>query len=100
MKIPAALVFLGVVLLILGAIHAYIYISFVTFLEITSPAARKTLAAALGLLGVSLILSSMSVRMFPGTVSQAYYAISAVWFGAALFLVLASTPVWPLRSTT
>jgi predicted MPP superfamily phosphohydrolase len=94
MKIPAALSFLGMVLIILAVIHAYLNISFVTFFGITSPAARKILAATLGLLAVSFILSSVSVRVFPGAASQVYYAIAAVWFGAALCLVLASTPVW------
>jgi predicted MPP superfamily phosphohydrolase len=98
MKIPAVLSFLGIVLLILGVIHAYLNLSFVTFLEITSPAARKILAAVLGLLAVSFVLSTVSVRMFPGAVSQVYYGVSALWFGAALYLALASIPVWPVAA--
>jgi predicted MPP superfamily phosphohydrolase len=98
MKIPAVLSFLGILLLILAVIHAYLHLSFVTFLGITSPAARKTLAALLGVLAVSFVLSSVSVRVFPGAVSRIYYAIAATWFGAALYLVLASTAVWPVAA--
>ncbi len=98
MKIPAALSFLGIVFIILAVIHAYLNISFVTFFGITSPAARKTLGLTLGLLAVSFILSSVSVRIFPGAASQFYYAIAAVWFGTALCLVLASTPVWAVAA--
>jgi len=100
MNTPATVFFFGAMLLIQGVVHAYLYISFVTFLDITSPAARKTLAATLGLLAVSFILSSVSVRLFPGSVSQVYYTISAVWLGAALFLVLASTLVWPIAAAS
>lgn len=96
MKIPGVLSFLGMVLLILAVIHAYLNISFVTFLGITSPTARKALGLTLGLLAVSFVLSSVSVRIFPGAASHIFYAISAIWFGAALYLVLASTAVWPV----
>jgi predicted MPP superfamily phosphohydrolase len=96
MKITDTLIFLGIMLLILGAIHAYLYLSFVTFLGITSPTARKTFKVALGLLAVSFVLSSVSVRMFPGAASRVFYALSAMWFGAALYLALASAPVWPV----
>jgi len=98
MKFAAVVSFLGVMILILGVLHAYLNVSFVTFLGITSPAARKTLTALLGLLAVSFVLASVGVRMFPGTASRICYGIAAVWFGAALLLVLASTPVWPVAA--
>ncbi|MFC1657326.1 metallophosphoesterase, partial [Candidatus Moduliflexota bacterium] len=98
MKSPAVLIFLGVVLLIMGVIHAYLNISFVTFLGIGSSALRKALAAALGLLAMSFILSSIGVRVFHGEGPRIFYGISALWFGAALFLVIASTAVWPLAA--
>lgn len=96
MKVPAVLVFLGTVLLILGAIHAYLYLSFVTFLEITSPAARRIIAVLLGFLSVSFVLASVGTRVLPGTASQAFYAFASVWFGAANFLFFASLAVWPI----
>jgi len=98
MKIPAVVTFLGVVLLILGVLHAYLNVSFVTFLGITSPTARRGLAVFLGLMAVSFILTTLGVRMFPGTAMRICYTISAVWFGAALLLVLASTPIWPVAA--
>jgi predicted MPP superfamily phosphohydrolase len=98
MKIPAVVSFLGVVLLILGLLHAYLNVSFVTFFGITSPPARRLLAALFTLLAVSFVLSTMGVRVFPGPASRFFYAVSAVWFGAALLLVIASTPVWPVAA--
>jgi hypothetical protein len=98
MKIPAVVTFLGVVLLILGVLHAYLNVSFVTFFGITSPAARRALAVFLGLMAVSFVLTTMGVRMFPGTAMRICYTISAVWFGAALLLVIASTPIWPVAA--
>jgi len=96
MKVPAVLIFLGTVLLILGAIHTYLYFSFVTFLEITSPIVRRTLAVLLGFLAVSFVLASVGTRVFPGIASQAFYALASVWFGTAHFLFFASLAVWPI----
>jgi hypothetical protein len=96
MKIPAVLVFLGTVILILGVIHAYLYFSFVTFLDITSPTVRRVLAVLFGFLAVSFVLASVGARVFPGTASQAFYALVSVWFGAAHFLFIASLAVWPI----
>lgn len=98
MKTPSTLFFLGSMLLIQGLIHMYLYLSFTAFFEITSPAARKTIAAALGLLAVSFILSSVSVRVLPGAVTQIFYAISAIWLGFSLFLLFTSILVWPIAA--
>lgn len=95
-KIPDVLVFLGTVLLILGVLHIYLYFSFVTFLEITSPAVRKILAILLAFLAVSFVLASVGTKMFPGTASQAFYALASVWFGAVHFLFFVSLAVWPI----
>ena len=96
MKVPAVLVFLGTVLLILSAIHAYLYLSFVTFFEITSPAVRRILAVLLGFLAVSFVLASVGTRVLPGIASQTFYALASVWFGATHFLFFASLAVWPI----
>ena len=96
MKVLPLITFLGVVLLLLGIVHGYLYLSFNAFFDIPPPFARRILLPLIVFLAVSFVLSSVCVRQFPGSASTIFYIFSSLWLGTALYHALASTIAWPV----
>ncbi len=74
--------------------HWFLYRTLVRFFEVASPAKLLTLKVVLGLLSVSLVLTSFLAFRYSNLLIQCVYTAAASWVGILYLLILASVLCW------
>jgi predicted MPP superfamily phosphohydrolase len=94
-KIPMRFVlFVSIVQSILFLGHWFLYKTLVRFLGVISPAKLMTLRVGLGLLSVSLVLTSFLAFRYSNVLVRCLYTSAASWLGIFYLFVLASILCW------
>ena len=88
--------FISVVQSILFLGHGFFYLTLVSFLGQISSAKLLTLRAAMGLLSVSLVLSSFLAFRYSNLPVRCLYTAAATWIGILYLFILASILSWIL----
>ena len=86
--------FIGIVQSILFLGHWFLYRTLVRFFGLASPAIFLTLKVSLGLLSVSLVLTSFLAFRYSNLLVRLVYTASASWLGILYMLILASILCW------
>ena len=86
--------FIGIVQSILFLGHWFLYRTLVRFLEVTTPAKLLTLKIGVGLLSVSLVLTSLLAFRYSSLWVRCLYTAAASWLGILYLLILASILCW------
>jgi len=86
--------FIGIVQSILFLGHLFLYKTLVRFFGVTAPTKLLTLKVALGLLSVSLVLTSFLAFRYSGILVRSLYTAAASWLGILYLLILASILCW------
>src|SRR4030042_5644011 len=86
--------FISIVQSILFLGHWFSYRTLVRFLGVASPAKLLTLKVILGLLSVSLVLTSFLAFRYSNFLVRCLYTTAASWLGILYLLILASTLCW------
>jgi predicted MPP superfamily phosphohydrolase len=86
--------FIGIVQSILFLGHWFFYITLVRFFGITSPTKVLSLKITIGLLSVSLVLTSFLVFRYFNILVRSLYTASAFWLGIFYLFILAATLCW------
>jgi len=93
------LLFIGIVQSILFLAHWFLYRTLVRFFAPVNPAMALTLKVALGLLSVSLVLTSLLVFRYYNLLTRFLYSASASWLGIVYLFILAAILAWILYGT-
>src|SRR4030065_2518546 len=72
----------------------FLYRTLVRFFGVTSPARLLTLKVVLGLLSVSLVLTSFLAFRYSNVLVRCLYTTAASWFGSLYLIILASMLCW------
>lgn len=91
-------VFLGVVLLVLGGIHAFLYRGLVGGLRIESRGARWVLRVALFVLAISYPLTRWLDGFAPEPIVVAAHWIASLWIGAMFHLFWIGVLLWLVKT--
>ena len=86
--------FISIVQSILFAGHWFLYRTLVRFFGVASPAKLLTLKIVLGLLSVSLVLTSFLAFRYSNLLIQCLYTAAASWLGVLYLFILASILCW------
>jgi predicted MPP superfamily phosphohydrolase len=86
--------FIGIVQSILFLGHWFLYRTLVRFFGVTSPAKLLTLKVVLGLLSVSLVLTSFLAFRYSNVLVRCLYTTAAFWLGILYLFILASMLCW------
>jgi predicted MPP superfamily phosphohydrolase len=86
--------FVGIVQSILFLGHWFLYRTLVRFLGVTNPAKLLTLKVVLGLLSVSLVLTSFLAFRYSNVLVRCLYTTAASWLGIFYLFILASMLCW------
>ena len=86
--------FVSIVQSVLFSGHWFLYRTVVRFLGVTSPAKLTILKVGLGLLSVSLVLTSFLAFRYSNVLVRCLYTSAASWLGIFYLFVLASTLCW------
>ncbi len=86
--------FISIVQSILFLGHWFVYRTLVRFFGVTHPGKLLTLRLALGLLSVSLVLTSFLAFRYSNIVVRCLYTAAASWVGILYLLVLACMLCW------
>jgi len=81
--------FIVIALGILFGAHYLLYVSFTHLFGIININAKTILAAVLGFLSISFILSSLWIHFQKNFLTKTFYLLSGIWLGLALNLLLA-----------
>jgi predicted MPP superfamily phosphohydrolase len=87
-------IFISIVQSILFLGHWFLYRTLVRFFGVASPAKLLTLRVALGLLSVSLVLTSFLAFRYSDLPVRCLYTAAASWLGILYLFILASTLCW------
>ena len=90
------ILFIGIVQSILFLGHWFLYRTLVRFLGLASPARLLTLKVALGLLSISLVLTSFLAFRYSNLLVRMLYTAAASWLGIVYFFILAAILSWIL----
>src|SRR4030043_1073147 len=90
------ILFISIVQSILFWGHWFLYRTLVRFFGLASPAMLLTLKVALGLLSVSLVLTSFLAFRYSNLLVRLLYSGAASWLGIFYFLILAALLAWIL----
>lgn len=80
--------------------HWFLYKTVVRFLEVTHPPTILTLRLTLGLLSISLVLTSFLAFRYSNLLVRGFYTIAASWLGVFYLLILASILCWAFYGMT
>ena len=86
--------FISIVQSILFLGHWFLYRTLVRFFGVTSPAKLLTLKVVLGLLSVSLVLTSFLAFRYSNVLVRFLYTTAASWLGILYLFILASMLCW------
>ena len=86
--------FISIVQSILFLGHWFLYRTLVRFFGVTSPAKLLTLKVVLGLLSVSLVLTSFFAFRYSNGLVRCLYTTAASWLGILYLFILASAVCW------
>ena len=86
--------FISIVQSILFSGHWFLYRTLVRFLGVTSPAKLLTLKVVVGLLSVSLVLTSFLAFRYSNILVRCLYTTAASWLGILYLFILASMLCW------
>ncbi len=86
--------FISIVQSILFLGHWFLYRTLVRFLGVASPAKLLTLKVVLGLLSVSLVLTSFLAFRYSNLLVRCLYTAAASWLGILYLFILTSTLCW------
>ena len=86
--------FISIVQSILFLGHVFFYITLVRFLDIGSSPKLLALKMAVGLLSVSLVLTSFAAFRYSNLLVRCLYTAAASWLGIVYLLILASILCW------
>jgi predicted MPP superfamily phosphohydrolase len=86
--------FISIVQSILFLGHWFFYRTLVRFFGVTSPAMLLTLKVVLGLLSVSLVLTSFFAFRYSNVLVRYLYTTAASWLGIFYLFILASALCW------
>ena len=86
--------FISIVQSILFLGHWFLYRTLVRFFGVTSPTRLLTLKIALGLLSVSLVLTSFLAFRYSNLLVRCLYTAAASWLGIFYLFILASILCW------
>jgi predicted MPP superfamily phosphohydrolase len=86
--------FISIVQAILFLGHWFLYRTLVRFFGVTSPAKLLTLKVVLGLLSVSLVLTSFIAFRYSNVLVRCLYTTAASWLGILYLFILASAVCW------
>jgi predicted MPP superfamily phosphohydrolase len=86
--------FISIVQSILFLGHWFLYRTLVRFFGVTSPAKLLTLKLVLGLLSVSLVLTSFLAFRYSNVLVRCLYTTAASWLGILYLFILASALCW------
>ncbi len=86
--------FISIVQSILFLGHWFFYRTLVRFFGVASPAKLSALKAALGLLSVSLVLTSFLAFRYSNPLVRCVYTAAASWLGILYLFILASALCW------
>lgn len=87
-------IFISIVQSILFLGHWFLYRTLVRFFGMSSPSRLLTLKVALGVLSVSLVLTSFLAFRYSSLVVRCLYTIAASWLGIFYLFILASILCW------
>jgi len=90
------ILFVSIVQSILFLGHWFLYRTLVRFFGVASPAKLLTLKVVLGLLSVSLVLTSFLAFRYSNLLVRCLYTAAASWLGIFYLFVLASILCWAL----
>ncbi len=88
------ILFVSIVQSILFLGHWFLYKTLVHFFGVAEPAKLLTLKAVLGLLSVSLVLTSFLAFRYSNLSTRCVYTAAASWLGILYLLILASALCW------
>jgi predicted MPP superfamily phosphohydrolase len=94
------IIFIGIVQSILFLGHWFLHRTLVRFFGISSPSRLMTLKVVLGLLSVSLDLTSFLAFLYSSLVVRCLYTVAASWLGIFYLFILASILCWLFYSFT
>jgi predicted MPP superfamily phosphohydrolase len=86
--------FIGIVQSILFLGHWFLYRTLVRFFGVVDPAKLLALKAVLGLLSVSLVLTSFLAFRYSNLLIRCVYTVAASWVGILYLFILASALCW------
>jgi predicted MPP superfamily phosphohydrolase len=86
--------FISIVQTILFVGHWFLYRTLVRFFEVVSPTKLLTLKVVVGLLSVSLVLTSYLAFRYSNLLIQCLYTGAASWLGILYLFILASILCW------
>ena len=86
--------FVSIVQSILFLGHWFFYRTMVRFFGVTHPGKILTLRVAMGLLSVSLVLTSFLAFRYSNLLARCLYTGAASWLGILYLLILASILCW------
>jgi predicted MPP superfamily phosphohydrolase len=90
------ILFIGIVQSILFLGHWFLYRTLVRFLGLASPAMLLTLKVGLGLLSISLVLTSFLTFRYYNFLTRFLYTTAASWLGIFYILIIAAILSWIL----
>ena len=88
------ILFVSIVQSILFAGHGFLYITLVRFYGVASPSKLLILKVVLGLLSVSLVLTSFLAFRSSNLLVRCLYTAAASWLGISYLFILASALCW------
>ena len=88
------ILFISIVQSILFSGHWFLYKTLVRFFAVASPVSLLTLRVALGLLSVSLVLTSVLALRYSSFLVRCLYTAAASWLGIFYLLILSSILCW------
>jgi predicted MPP superfamily phosphohydrolase len=94
------ILFVSIVQSILFLGHWFFYRTLVRFLEVTSPSKLLTLKITLGLLSVSLVLTSLLAFRYSNLLVRTLYTAAASWLGICYLFILAAILCWVFYGLT
>ena len=86
--------FVSIVQSILFLGHWFVYRTLVRFLGVSAPGKLLTLRVVLGLLSVSLVLTSFLAFRYSNLLVRSLYTVAASWLGIFYLFILASILCW------
>jgi predicted MPP superfamily phosphohydrolase len=88
------ILFVSIVQSILFSGHWFLYRTLVRFFGVAAPAKLLALKVALGLLSISLVLTSFLAFRYSNPLIRCVYTAAASWLGILYLLILASALCW------
>ncbi|MGZ3604091.1 MAG: hypothetical protein ACXU9P_03960, partial [Thermodesulfobacteriota bacterium] len=92
--------FISIVQSILFLGHWFLYRTLVWFLGVTDPGKILTLRLILGLLSISLVLTSFLAFRYSDLLVRSLYTMAASWLGLLYLFILASVLCWTFYGLT